>query len=98
MFKIDDKIKCLYSDWGRIKVGKVYTVTAISETFVGFDITDDYPELKDDKYYNGITPNWPVRYRLNGEYIDTFELVKDKPKKSTEKVEYDVEKYPWGKW
>lgn len=30
--------------------------------------------------------------------LSTIELLKDKPKKSSKKVKYDIEKYPWGKW
>lgn len=76
MFKIGDKVKCVNSYWDRIKVGRVYTVTSIDERYVGFDITDDYPDHKDDGHYNGKATNWPLvaskTNTLNFEIVESY--------------------------
>ncbi len=74
MFKVGDKVRYIGKEKDNRLSGAVLTVTCIDERYVGFDITDRFPGLKYDRYFNGEDTNFELNYQGQVQ----FELVTDK--------------------
>lgn len=72
-FKVGDKIKYIGETIDKQLENKILTITCIDDNYVGMDITEWYPDKREDGYYNGSVTNWPIRYRNKIQ----FELVSE---------------------
>ncbi len=75
MFKIGDKVRYIKRNRKDLPSDKIFTITSISKNYLGCNTLDINPHKKDNKYYSGDLPNWPL-FDVNNKC--NFELVEEK--------------------
>ncbi len=75
MFKVGDKVRYLKKDRKDLPPGKIFEVTSIGKNYLGCNTLDTNPNKKDNGYFNGEHPNWPL---FDEKHKCNFELVEEK--------------------